>query len=248
MLMGAVAGFSATLSTGNPWIGLVAAMIAGGLMALLHAIVTISLRADQVVSGLALTFLGTGLARVLGEGLTNTDVARLPSAHDPAPLEHPDPRPDPLQGPERPRLRRLPVRAARLVLDRADPPGPPPARGRRGAGRGRRPGDRRVPAPLRLRRRRRRAGRPRRGDDHAGGLARLVRRPDRQRPRLDRDRARDLRPLGPDPGGPRRLPVRRDHAVHPRAPGRRHDPRRRRTRSCPAARRRSSSRCCRTCS
>jgi len=55
-------------------------MITGGLMALLHAIVTISLRADQVVSGLALTFLGTGLARVLGEGLTNTDVARLPSA------------------------------------------------------------------------------------------------------------------------------------------------------------------------
>jgi simple sugar transport system permease protein len=80
MLMGAVAGFSATLATGNPWIGLVAAMITGGLMALLHAIVTISLRADQVVSGLALTFLGTGLARVLGEGLTNTDVARLPSA------------------------------------------------------------------------------------------------------------------------------------------------------------------------
>jgi general nucleoside transport system permease protein len=79
MLMGAFAGFSATLSTGNPWIGLVAAMITGGLMALLHAIVTISLRADQVVSGLALTFLGTGLARVLGEGLTNTDVARLPS-------------------------------------------------------------------------------------------------------------------------------------------------------------------------
>ena len=80
MLMGAVAGFSATLATGNAWIGLVAAMITGGLMALLHAIVTISLRADQVVSGLALTFLGTGLARVLGEGLTNTDVARLPSA------------------------------------------------------------------------------------------------------------------------------------------------------------------------
>jgi len=80
MLMGAVAGFSTALSTGNPWIGLVAAMLTGGLMALLHAVVTISLRADQVVSGLALTFLGTGLARVLGEGLTNTDVARLPSA------------------------------------------------------------------------------------------------------------------------------------------------------------------------
>jgi ABC-type uncharacterized transport system permease subunit len=79
MLMGAVAGFSTTLSTGNPWIGLVVAMLVGGVLALLHAIVTIQLRADQVVSGLALTFLGTGLARVLGEGLTNTNVAVLPS-------------------------------------------------------------------------------------------------------------------------------------------------------------------------
>jgi ABC-type uncharacterized transport system permease subunit len=79
MLMGAVAGYSTALSTGNPWLGLVVAMIVGGLLALLHGVVTIHLRADQVVSGLALTFLGTGLARVLGEGLTNTNVERLPT-------------------------------------------------------------------------------------------------------------------------------------------------------------------------
>jgi ABC-type uncharacterized transport system permease subunit len=79
MLMGAVAGFSTTLSTGNPWLGLLAAMVVGGLLGLLHGVVTIHLRADQVVSGLALTFLGTGLARVLGEGLTNTGAERLPN-------------------------------------------------------------------------------------------------------------------------------------------------------------------------
>ena len=79
MLMGAVAGYSTALSTGNPWLGLVAAMAVGGLLGLLHGLVTIHLRADQVVSGLALTFLGTGLARVLGEGLTNTNVERLPT-------------------------------------------------------------------------------------------------------------------------------------------------------------------------
>jgi general nucleoside transport system permease protein len=79
MLMGAVAGFSTTLSTGNPWLGLLAAMVVGGLFGLLHGVVTIHLRADQVVSGLALTFLGTGLARVLGEGLTNTGAERLPN-------------------------------------------------------------------------------------------------------------------------------------------------------------------------
>jgi simple sugar transport system permease protein len=79
MLMGAVAGFSTTLSTGNPWLGLLVAMVVGGLLGLLHGVVTIHLRADQVVSGLALTFLGTGLARVLGEGLTNTGAERLPN-------------------------------------------------------------------------------------------------------------------------------------------------------------------------
>ncbi|MFL5668029.1 MAG: ABC transporter permease [Chloroflexota bacterium] len=79
MLMGAVAAFSVALSTGNPWLGVAAAMLAGGLLSMVHGIMTIHLRADQVVSGLALTFLGTGLARVLGEGLASAgDVAQLP--------------------------------------------------------------------------------------------------------------------------------------------------------------------------
>jgi simple sugar transport system permease protein len=77
MLMGAVVGFSTAVSTGNPWLGLILAMIAGGLISLLHAVVTIHLRADQVVSGLALTFLGSGLARVLGEGLSNAGATSL---------------------------------------------------------------------------------------------------------------------------------------------------------------------------
>ena len=77
MLMGAVAGFSTAVSTGNPWLGLALAMIAGGLISLLHAIVTIHFRADQVISGLALTFLGSGLARVLGEGLSNAGATAL---------------------------------------------------------------------------------------------------------------------------------------------------------------------------
>lgn len=80
MLIGAVAGFSIAASTGQPWLGLAVAMLAGGLLSLLHGVMTIHFRADQVVSGLALTFLGTGLARVLGEGLSSAnEVARLPS-------------------------------------------------------------------------------------------------------------------------------------------------------------------------
>jgi ABC-type uncharacterized transport system permease subunit len=79
MLLGAVAGFSVAAATGEPWIGLVVAMLAGGALSLVHAVMAIHLRADQVISGLALTFLGTGLARVLGDGLSSVgSVATLP--------------------------------------------------------------------------------------------------------------------------------------------------------------------------
>lgn len=70
LLLGAMAGFSTSLVTGNPWLGLLVAMAAAGLLSMAHALVTIHFQADQVVSGLSLTFLGTGLALVLGEGLT----------------------------------------------------------------------------------------------------------------------------------------------------------------------------------
>jgi ABC-type uncharacterized transport system permease subunit len=79
MLIGAVAGFSTGVATGDPWLGVIAAMLAGGLLSLIHGVMTIHLRADQVVSGLALTFLGTGLARVLGEGVSSaTNTALIP--------------------------------------------------------------------------------------------------------------------------------------------------------------------------
>lgn len=70
MLIGAVSGYSVAYSTGNPWLGLMAGMAAGAILSLLHAIVTVTLRADQVVSGLSLTFLGTGISLVVGEGLS----------------------------------------------------------------------------------------------------------------------------------------------------------------------------------
>ena len=67
MLIGAVSGFMATVVTGSSWMGLLAALVAGGLMALIHAVLTVSLRANQVVSGLALTLFGTGLSGYLGK-------------------------------------------------------------------------------------------------------------------------------------------------------------------------------------
>jgi general nucleoside transport system permease protein len=80
MLMGAVGAYGTAVATGDPWIGLLVGMLAGGLLSLLHAFVVISLRADQVVSGLSLTFLGTGLALVLGEGLASArNVQTIPA-------------------------------------------------------------------------------------------------------------------------------------------------------------------------
>jgi simple sugar transport system permease protein len=79
MLMGAMAGFGTSLATGSPWLGLLVAMIAGGVLSLAHGLVTIHFQADQVVSGLSLTFLGTGLALVLGNGLTGQNPPLVPS-------------------------------------------------------------------------------------------------------------------------------------------------------------------------
>ena len=77
MLIGAMSAFSVTVSTENGWLGLLAAMLVAGLLALLHGLITIHFQADQVVSGLALTFLGTGLSLVFGEGLSKAGTISL---------------------------------------------------------------------------------------------------------------------------------------------------------------------------
>lgn len=80
MLIGAMSGFSTALVTGSPWLGVLAGMLVAGLLSQVHALITIQFQADQVVSGLALTFLGTGLSLVFGEGLSKAGaVSLLPS-------------------------------------------------------------------------------------------------------------------------------------------------------------------------
>lgn len=67
MIVGAVTAFGVTRSTGNIWIGIVAAALAAGALALVHAFASITLRVNQVVSGLALTMLGLGLSGLVGK-------------------------------------------------------------------------------------------------------------------------------------------------------------------------------------
>ena len=63
MLHGALAYTLAAFWTGNPWLGLLAAVIAGVLTAALHALVTVGIKADQITSGLGINLLAAGLSR-----------------------------------------------------------------------------------------------------------------------------------------------------------------------------------------
>lgn len=77
MLLGAMSAFRIASETGNPWLGLLVAMLAGGVISQIHAFISITLRADQVVSGLSLGFLATGIALVLGESLSKAGTVPL---------------------------------------------------------------------------------------------------------------------------------------------------------------------------
>ena len=66
MLIGAVTGFIATVLTGNPYIGILAAIAAGIALSLIFGFLTLSLLTNQVATGLALTIFGIGLSAFLG--------------------------------------------------------------------------------------------------------------------------------------------------------------------------------------
>jgi ABC-type uncharacterized transport system permease subunit len=88
MAIGAVTGYLAALASGSPWIGLLAAVAAGALISAIHAFVSITLKANQVVSGLALSMLGLGTASLFGKPFigrplpVKVEVLRLPFLAD----------------------------------------------------------------------------------------------------------------------------------------------------------------------
>jgi simple sugar transport system permease protein len=80
MLVGAAAGFIAAASTGSVIVGLIAAMLGGALLALVFAVLTQYLLANQVATGLALTIFGVGLSALLGEPFQSIPVTGLAHA------------------------------------------------------------------------------------------------------------------------------------------------------------------------
>ena len=84
MVIGAIAGAAGSYFTGNPWIGFLLAGACGALVALLHAVASISFAADQTISGVAINMLAPGFAlfacKSLFEGAAMSPIVpKLPS-------------------------------------------------------------------------------------------------------------------------------------------------------------------------
>ena len=67
LLMGAVTAFLVGDATGNVWLALLLPVAVGAAMALIHATLSITLRANQIVAGLALVIFGNGLSQFIGK-------------------------------------------------------------------------------------------------------------------------------------------------------------------------------------
>jgi len=81
MVMGAFAGAAVGYYSGNPWFGFLCGGLAGGVFGLLHAVACVTFSADQIVSGIAINFLGPGMAlflsRIFFDGATMTKAIDL---------------------------------------------------------------------------------------------------------------------------------------------------------------------------
>ena len=83
MLCGAIAGFAGTAMSGSPWIGVLCGAAAGALSSLIFGFIVLTLNANQVATGLALTIFGTGLSSLLGLSFTGRMVAPFTSIFPP---------------------------------------------------------------------------------------------------------------------------------------------------------------------
>jgi simple sugar transport system permease protein len=65
MLLGAYAGFYTTLRSGNPWLGLLTAIVVGVILGLINAVVSVTLKAEQGISGIGFYLFGLGMSELL---------------------------------------------------------------------------------------------------------------------------------------------------------------------------------------
>ena len=79
LLMGAMSGFATGSLTGSPWLGVLAAGVAGALLGLLHAAICNLPRVNDIAVGIALFLFGMGLAFYLGKPFIAPRAAMLPA-------------------------------------------------------------------------------------------------------------------------------------------------------------------------
>lgn len=72
MLTGAFTGYYTVLKTGNLWLGMGVALATGALMGLLMAVISVTMQAEQGISGIGLTLFGVGLSSLLMKVLVGT--------------------------------------------------------------------------------------------------------------------------------------------------------------------------------
>lgn len=77
MLVGALMGFIVSHYSENVWLGFIAAGLAGGLLCCIHAFLVITLNCNQIVSGLALVILGSGLSSFLGQRMIGQTASKF---------------------------------------------------------------------------------------------------------------------------------------------------------------------------
>jgi simple sugar transport system permease protein len=78
MIMGAACGFATAWATGSIILGAASGMVAGTLMSVIFAIMTLGLAVNQVATGLALTILGIGLSGLIGAGFVGERITPAP--------------------------------------------------------------------------------------------------------------------------------------------------------------------------
>ncbi len=78
LLVSASAGFAVTSVSGNPYLGMLVAMLAGGLMNMILGYLVINRQANQLASGLALMFFGFGLSALIGKAYVGARIDGLP--------------------------------------------------------------------------------------------------------------------------------------------------------------------------
>ncbi|MBL8474169.1 MAG: ABC transporter permease [Rhodocyclaceae bacterium] len=79
MAVGAIAAFATAYHSGSPWLGVTAGVAAGAAMALVFAVLALSLLANQVASGLALSIFGVGLSAFIGKPFESVTLKAVPA-------------------------------------------------------------------------------------------------------------------------------------------------------------------------